>query len=97
MCDTILSTHHIVDPRLKDPEFRKDRFSRYLSRKASRWFSVSGDSMTVRPRRILDYDSGERTVPDILWNINNIIHAAPDLELNNLDLSPEALAEKVGQ
>ncbi|MCB1140455.1 MAG: hypothetical protein KDK23_16975 [Leptospiraceae bacterium] len=95
LCDAILKADYIVDPRLGDPEFRKDRFGRFLSRRASRWFSMSGDSMTVRPRRIMEYDSGERTVPDILWNINNIIHVAPVLGLD-IDLSPEALAEKVG-
>tara|TARA_Y100001937_G_scaffold23899_1_gene34122 strand:+ start:140672 stop:141883 length:1212 start_codon:yes stop_codon:yes gene_type:complete len=83
------SSNHLYDPRLNDQQFREERWGRYLSRKAFKWFSVSGDSMKVRPRRILSYDDGERTVPDLLWNINNVIHASDTLELDPGTVEPD--------
>ena len=85
----VLNSHLIFDPRLKSPEFRKERWSRFLSRKAFKWFSIRGDAMKVRARRILKYDDGERTVPDLLWNINNAIHAAEVFGLDPERVKPE--------
>ena len=84
-----MNSHLIFDPRLKSPEFRKERWSRFLSRKAFKWFSIRGDAMKVRARRILKYDDGERTVPDLLWNINNAIHAAEVFGLDPERVKPE--------
>ncbi|MBI38274.1 MAG: hypothetical protein CMF59_01645 [Leptospiraceae bacterium] len=85
----LLESELIYDPRLQDEAFRKERWSRYISRKAFKWFSIRGDEMKVRPKRILKYDDGERTVPDLLWNINNAIHAAPVFGLNSDRVNPE--------
>ena len=91
----VLSSDLIYDPRLKDSEFRKERYSRYISRKAFRWFSVRGDAMKVRPKRILTYDDGERTVPDLLWNINNAIHMVPLLGMDPDRISPDVFESLV--
>jgi len=94
-CDDVVKSDLVFDPRLKDPKFRLQRFSRYLSRKAGKWFSIAGDSMKARPRRILNFDEGERTVPDLLWNINNVYHARSVLQIEESWLEPDRFRDRV--
>jgi hypothetical protein len=91
----VIQSDFKVDPRLEDGEFRLDRFSRFISRKAGKWFAFRGEQMHVRTKRILDYDDGERTVPDILWNLNSVIHAVPLLKIDPQWLDPEHFRKRV--
>ncbi|MCB1166654.1 MAG: hypothetical protein KDK33_10890, partial [Leptospiraceae bacterium] len=97
LAHAVVKSDFLHDPRLADQDFLEDRWSRFLSRKASRWFAFRGQEMKVRPRRILDYDAGERTVPDLLWNMNNIIHAAPLLGIDTDWLDPENFKQIVNR
>lgn len=66
------------DERLLDVQFRKDRIERMLvSRKA--WFQRSNSALNLVQAEMAKFQSSERTVNDLEWNKNNILHALPEL------------------
>jgi len=69
------------DSRLNQNDFQEQQLIRFLKRKGSLWLQRSKDDYRFNEKAISKFAYTERTVDDIAWNANNIIHLVKTAKL----------------
>ncbi len=62
------------DPELRDEAWREERIRRFYAGPGRKWIEQDGARLRLRLPRVEDFNRGERTVNDILWNTNCVRH-----------------------
>jgi hypothetical protein len=62
------------DPALTDDGYVDERLARFWNVYGERWFEALPDGYRVDPSGVAEYNDSERTVNDLLWNRNHLVH-----------------------
>ena len=62
------------DPGLVGEPYVDERLARFWNAYGERWFETLPDGYRVDPSGVARYDEEERTVNDLLWNRNHLVH-----------------------
>lgn len=73
-CAGLAQSNAPRDPGVDEAAYRSERLARFWRKFARRWFDRRGRHYRVNPERIEDFAESERTVNDIQWNCNNLVH-----------------------
>ena len=65
----------VVDPGLRQAEYRQERLARFYRHFEERWFVQRRASLSLNMEFIVRFDPGERAVNDLEWNYNVVFHA----------------------
>ena len=62
-----------MDPRLHDRGFAEDRFARFMRANGDYVYEIDS-KIVINQKKLRSFSKSERTVNNLEWNKNNIIH-----------------------
>lgn len=73
-CMTALNSGFPIDGRLRHEAFRQHQLEVFLKTRGKKWFHQDGQRYYLDENSISKFDTWERSVDDVMWNVNNIRH-----------------------